>query len=85
MTKEDDIVGYFLYAKEEKPFIQEMLLSPMLEDLSFDTFMSTALPVQKKENKPIIMAKNIGTSTDNAAFDYVNHLSNLKGCINEIV
>lgn len=83
-TKEDRIVGYFLYAAEGKPFIQEMLLSPEA-DFSFCNIMSTCVPVQQKEKKPIIMAKNIDSHTSTSVLDYVNLLSNLKGCINEIV
>ena len=84
LTKEDRIVGYFLYATEGKPFIQEMLLSPEL-DFSSCGIMSTRIPIQQKEKKPIIMAKNTGLYVDTNVMDYVNLLSNLKGCINEIV
>ncbi|MBQ8189170.1 MAG: GNAT family N-acetyltransferase [Lachnospiraceae bacterium] len=83
LTKDRDIVGYFLYAAEGKPFIQEMLLS-LDSDIFNNCIMLTGIPIEKKETKPIIMAKNI--CDDNSVFiDYVNLLSNLKGCINEIV
>lgn len=94
-TKADTILGYFLYAKEkEKAFIQEVLFSQDFLSSSDFGVMSTYLPVEKKEKKPIIMAKNLNISYPNtdifassfeANSDYVNLLSNLKGCINEIV
>ena len=83
LTKDRDIVGYFLYAAEGKPFIQEMLLS-LEPDISINDIMSTNMPVKKKKTKPIIMARNIYDDNSDSV-DYVNLLSNLKGCINEIV
>lgn len=83
LTKDRDIVGYFLYAAEGKPFIQEMLLS-LEPDISINNIMSTNIPIKKKKTKPIIMARNIYDDNSDSV-DYVNLLSNLKGCINEIV
>lgn len=83
--KEEDIVGYILYANEGNPFIQEMVLSPDFDMLVDSIFMSTYIPSVQTEKKPIIMAKNICISESLEHIDYVNLLSNLKGCINEIV
>ncbi len=83
--KEEDIVGYILYANEGKAFIQEMLLSSDFHTLLDSDIMSNVIPIATKDKKPIIMAKNLYHSNNPEYPDYVNLLSNLKGCINEIV
>lgn len=76
--------GYFTYAKEEEtPFIQELLFSDKLcsliqEAVSQNPTIRSLFPVTEAEKKPVIMAKNL-------VGDYVNHLSGLRGFINETV
>lgn len=85
---EDKIEGYIFYAKEgEKAFVQELLFSEKLRSLLFQK-ASSYLPKEKQSRKPIIMAKDLSSTNDLdivSESSYVNQLTDLKGCINELV
>lgn len=92
------IEGCLFYAKEGKrPFVQELLFSEKLRSLMVSK-ASSYLPKEKPHRKPIIMARNLESSdgkyelsaasypeTEKHFPNYVNHLAQLKGCINELV
>lgn len=81
---EQKLCGYFMYAKEEEGFVQEVLLEGEAREILFDNRKPFLL--ECKETKPIIMAKYLGTKGQEE--DLLKELAEGKisrGFINEIV
>lgn len=77
----NNICGYFMLAKNDTcVFIQEMLLCDRLTSHSDFKVMSTLLPGETGNKKPIIMLKSL-----DANLNYVNFFKGKKNCVNEIV